>query len=124
MDNLILAKTKSTLGVNFNASSGECVLEGSSFPENTSDFFKPVTDWLIKYMLEVTGKVTLNLKFDYLNSSSIKFISDIADRLQSYHNAGAEVELKWYYDENDEDILEMGQELKEDINFPFNLIMK
>ncbi len=76
------------------------------------------------YMLEVTGKMTLNLKFDYLNSSSIKFISDIIDKLDFYCKGGGDVEINWYYDENDEDIEEMGDELKEDVDLPFNLIMK
>lgn len=124
MDNLFIEKTKNTLGVNFDAASGELLLEGSSFPENPSDFFKPMVDWLQKYMLEVTGKITLNIKFDYLNSSSIKYVSDIIDKLEFFAKSGAEMEINWYFEEDDEDIEEMGEELKEEVTFPFNLIVK
>lgn len=123
MDNLTFEKSKNTLGVNFDASSGILVLAGSSFPENASDFFDPIIKWIQNYMLEVTGKVTLNFHFDYLNSSSIKYVSDIIEKMELYGKSGGEVTINWYYDENDEDILEMGEDLKSDVSLQFNLIM-
>jgi len=122
MDNLILEKTKSTLAVNFNAQTGILDLTGSSYPENTSEFYQPLINWIQKYFLEVTKKLTLNIKIDYLNSSSIKFLSDIIDKLGNYHKSAGEVEINWYYKEDDEDMLEMGEEIKEDVTFTFNLI--
>lgn len=44
--------------------------------------------------------------------------------MEAYHKSGGAVEGNWYYDENDEDIMEMGEELKEDVSFSFNIIMK
>ncbi|MFH0733156.1 MAG: DUF1987 domain-containing protein [bacterium] len=123
MNELLIHKTKNTLEVNFKAN-GNLELSGSSFPENATEFFTPTINWIKQYMLEITGKIVFNLKFDYVNSSSIKYISDIIDKLQNYHTGGGEVEINWYYDENDEDIQEMGEDLKEDVDFTFNLIMK
>jgi Ran GTPase-activating protein (RanGAP) involved in mRNA processing and transport len=124
MDNLVKEKTKNTLGVNFDASTGILELNGSSLPENASEFFNPLIEWLQQFMLEVTGKITLNFRLDYLNSSSIKFISDLLDKVEMYNKSGGDVEVNWYYDENDEDIQEMGEDLKEDVSVPFNIIMK
>lgn len=123
MDNLIKEKTKNTFGVNFQTN-GNLELVGSSFPENASEFFSPLIKWLNQYCLEITGKITFAFRFDYLNSSSIKFISEIIDAMEAYHKSGGAVEGNWYYDENDEDIMEMGEELKEDVSFSFNIIMK
>lgn len=122
MENLILEKGSDKLGVNFNAGTGVLELAGSSYPENTIEFFEPVINWISKYMLEVTGKITMNMRLDYLNSSSVKFVSDIIDKLSLYHDSGAEVEVNWYYGEDDEDIEEMGADLKEETKLPFNLI--
>ena len=122
MDNLVLEKTSDRLGVNFDASTGILELAGSSYPENTIEFFEPVINWINQYMLEITGKITMNLKLDYLNSSSVKFVSDIIDKLALYHKSGAEVEVNWYFNEDDEDIEEMGMDLKEETKLPFNLI--
>ncbi len=123
MDNLIISKTKNTLGVKLDAESGILEFVGSSFPENTTEFFDPVIKWIQDYMLHVTGKLTVNFRFDYLNSSSIKYISDVIDKIEFYHTSGAEAVINWYYDENDEDIQEMGDDLKDDVTLPFNLIM-
>lgn len=122
MDSLVLAKTKNTLSVNFDANSGVLELSGSSYPENTTEFFRPLIDWIQKYFLNVTGKLTLNIKIDYLNSSSIKYLSDMIDKLENYHKSGGAVELNWYYKEDDEDIMEMGEEIKEDVSFTFTII--
>jgi hypothetical protein len=121
MEHLIIEQSKNTLGVEFDPHTGEFSMEGSSFPENTFDFFSPIISLLEKYMLEKTEKLTVDFKFDYLNSSSIKFISDIIDKLQIYYNSGGKVELNWYYYSDDDDILEMGEEFKEDVDFIFNI---
>lgn len=123
MENLIIYKTKSTLAVNFDARTGILELSGSSYPENTSEFFQPLITWIQNYFLQVTKPLTLNLKIDYLNSSSIKFLSDIINKLQHYYKSGGEVEINWYYKEDDEDMKEMGEEIKEDVAFKFNLIV-
>lgn len=122
MNNLLSAKTQNTFGINFDCSTGVLELWGSSYPENTTEFFKPVIDWIQHYFLEVTGHLTLNMRIDYLNSSSIKYLSDVFDKLENYHNSGGSVEVNWYHKINDEDIKEMGEEIKEDITFPFKVI--
>ena len=65
-----------------------------------------------------------NFKFDYFNSSSAKFILDVLILINNIHTDGLSMQIDWYYDENDEDIQEMGDELKEEVNIPFNIIMK
>jgi hypothetical protein len=122
MENLAIQKTDETLEINFNAETGILEMNGSSYPENSIEFFEPLVNWISNYMLEITGKITMNLRLDYLNSSSIKFISDIVDKLTLYSSSGAEVEVNWFYKSEDDDILEMGEDLKEDTSLTFNLI--
>ena len=124
MENLLIEKTKNTLGVSFDVTTGEFKMSGSSFPENALNFFTPVISWAQNFMLEKTEKVKATFDFEYLNSSSIKFISDIIDKLQFYTKSGGEVEMNWYYDEDDDDMLEMGEEFKEDVDFTFNFLAK
>lgn len=122
MNNLVIEKTKKTLGVNFDSTSGICSLEGTSLPENASEFFEPLLYWLAKYMMETENPILFNFRIDYLNSSSIKFFSDIFEKLQIYHDAGSGVKVNWYYDEDDEDQMMMGEEFREDLTFTFLLV--
>lgn len=121
MQNLIIEKTKKTLGVNFNSLTGECTIEGVSLPENASEFFIPIIGWVSSYMLEVNSRLIFNFRIDYLNSSSIKFLSDLFDKLEMYHLAGGDVTATWFHDEDDDDLQMMGEEFGEDITFRFKI---
>jgi hypothetical protein len=123
MDNLVIDKTKSSPAVNFNALNGKCTLYGSSYPENASEFYSPIFEWLNKYITEVTRELYFDIKLDYLNSSSIKFISELIDKIDKYGKIGITVEINWHYKEEDEDIKELGEEFLEEVSCKFSLIM-
>ncbi|MDN5304875.1 MAG: hypothetical protein PWP46_1761 [Fusobacteriaceae bacterium] len=67
-------------------------------------------------------KITLELFIDYLNTSSSKCMIDIFDLLETYYLNGGKVLVKWYYKKNDRNILETGEEFKEDLEIPFEII--
>jgi hypothetical protein len=121
MDNLVIGKTKSSPAVNLNAVNGQCTIAGSSYPENASEFYTPIFEWLNKYITEVTGELHVDFKLDYLNSSSIKFISDFVDKLDKYGKIGVKVEINWRFSKDDDDIKEFGEELQEEVSCVFNL---
>jgi hypothetical protein len=122
MNDLVIGKTKSSPEVNLNAVNGKCVLAGSSYPENASEFYNPIFEWLNKYITEVTRELYFDFKLDYLNSSSIKFISELVDKIDKYGKIGIAVEINWHYKDEDEDIKELGEELKSEVSCVFNLI--
>ncbi len=123
MDNLNIQRTENSLGVSFNATSGVMKVEGVSYPEDPMVFFVPLKTWLKNYMTEVRGSLTLDLKLDYLNSSSTKCLLDFIETLEDYHDDGANVKINWYYEEDDDNIEEMGEDLAEDLSVPFHLIV-
>jgi len=122
MERLSIAPTKYTLGVELDPATGVLVLRGESYPENAVEFFQPVFDWLDGYLAEASHELTLNLHLSYLNTSSTKCLLDILEALQAYHGDRGTVRVLWFYDANDEDILEMGEELAEDLELPFEFV--
>lgn len=122
MEHLKLAKTKYTVKVDFNPSTGILELEGASYPENASEFYQPIFDWLKRFTTEIKKEVVLNLRLNYLNTSSTKCMLDIIDLLEEYYKAGGKVTINWFYADDDEDILETGEEFSEDTEVPINLI--
>ena len=65
----------------------------------------------------------VNIHLEYFNTSSSKCILDIFKKLESIKNAGNEVNINWYYEEDDEDMLEAGEDYQAIINVPFKMIM-
>ncbi len=123
MNNFICEKTKHTLQVDFNKDTGVLEMSGSSYPEDVTRFFGPMIEWIKQFMVEVNKNIKMNLKLNYLNTSSTKCILDIFEILDEYFQDGGKVEVNWYYTEDDEDILETGEDLTEDIEFPINFIL-
>jgi hypothetical protein len=122
MDNLKIARTKYTMEVNFNKDTGILEMAGSSYPENALDFFGPLINWIKEYISEIGKPLVMDIRLHYLNTSSTKCILDIFEVLDQYHKAGGSVKIAWYYEEDDEDIMETGEELGEDFDFPIEFI--
>jgi len=109
--------------INFNASTGILEISGESYHEYTLEFFQPIFDWLKRYTEEWGKKITLNFRMTYFNTSSSRRFLEIMNILEDYHfNKGGEVVINWYYETNDLDMLESGEEYSEDVKVPFNII--
>ncbi len=121
MKDLKIEKTKYTLDIDFESATGIMNMAGSSYPENAIDFYKPIINWIEGFINEEKKPLTLNFRLNYLNTSSTKCILDIFEILEEY-NEDNEVVVNWYYEEDDEDILETGEEMGEDMDIPMNFI--
>ncbi|MBN2892371.1 MAG: DUF1987 domain-containing protein [Bacteroidales bacterium] len=108
--------------VDFSAESGELHIEGKSFPPDVTSVFNNVLNWLDEYALSPAKKTTLTLKLDYFNTASSKIIMDILYKMEELHNNGNETLVKWFYPEDDEDMMETGKEYAEIIKVPFEHI--
>ncbi len=122
MENLDIAKTKDTLEIHFDAKTGIISLKGGSYPEDPIAFFEPIFDWVKQYISEVGKEMTVNIDIDYINTSSSKCIVDFLELLEGYHREGGKVKVNWYYEEEDEDMQETGEELCEDLELAYELI--
>lgn len=122
MKDLIIEASKTTPAVKFNADSGILEISGESYPENASKFYEPILDWMTKFIGEHEGEIIFNFRMIYFNTSSSKAIFDIIELLENSFNDGKDVKLNWYFEEDDEDIEESGEEFTEDLNMPCKLI--
>jgi hypothetical protein len=132
MNPLLIKETTATPEIRFNITDNDFELRGCSRPEDVRDFFTPVIQWLEGLKSAVTddlvqkhknNPVVFKFKFDYFNSSSAKFILDILVLINQIHAIGLDMRIDWYYDENDDDMKEVGEELSEVVDFPFEYIM-
>jgi hypothetical protein len=124
MKNLEISKTKTTPEILFNLSTNELSIKGESFPENTSEFYAPVFEWLEKYLSILTDQVVIvNIELVYFNSSSSKVLMDLFDMLEDAVQNGKDITVNWRYDEDNEMAAEYGEDFMEDLeNLPFHLV--
>ena len=67
-------------------------------------------------------KVDVRIKMEYFNTSSSKCIYDLLKEVKSLENKGKEVVVRWYYDEDDEDMLEAGEDYSDLLDLHFRFI--
>ena len=108
--------------IKFNANNGIMEINGASMPENATGIYLPAIQWLLNYKTRVAEKTFFIFKLSYLNTSSSKMIHEILKILDQIFIAGNDVLIHWYYDENDSDIFEIGEEYADFTKIPFKLI--
>jgi hypothetical protein len=97
-------------------------ISGRSLPEDVVSFYQPVLDWLDEYKSEPLGSMEFVFKYVYFNTATSKLVMDILIRLEEIKNAGKEVQVMWFYEQDDEDMLDLGEEFSENVDVPFEII--
>ena len=119
MEDLIIARTAKTPEVSFLALDKTMTLLGRSIPENSIQFFEPLLAWTESFCKSCEGKVEVHVKLEYFNTSSSKCLMDLLKKLEQCSCAA---EVYWYYEEEDEDMQEAGEDYAAIIQLPFKLV--
>lgn len=122
MESLSIEGTAKTPTIKFDAELGIIEIKGRSIPENSIEFYKPLVDWLDKYSKSAKALTKVNVQLEYFNTSSSKCILDVFKKLEGIHKSNNEVIINWYYEEDDEDMLEAGEDYESIIRVPFKMI--
>ncbi|MGQ1909762.1 DUF1987 domain-containing protein [Marinifilum sp. RC60d5] len=122
MNSLVIEGSPKTPTIKFDGDNGTFSIEGRSIPENSLDFYKPVMDWLDSYISEPKDETNVIIRLEYFNTSSSKCILDVFKKLEIIFKRGNNVNIKWHYEEDDEDMLEAGEDYQSIVKIPFTMI--
>ncbi len=127
MDKLIIEPTLNSPTVILDPEKNRFEFSGESRPENVRSFYMPVIEWLETFTGEHVAKAAelpreFHFNFEYFNSTSAKYILDVFKTLGTLQSKGGKVLVKWHYEEDDEDMLEVGQEMSRMSKLPFEYI--
>ena len=122
MEKLQLNETPKTPAVNFDDSLGLIELKGRSIPEDPNLFYDPLISWVSNYCNQPSNKTTVNLNLEYFNTSSSKRILELLKNLEPLKIAKHEIIINWYYESDDDNMLEAGETYESMLKIPFNKI--
>jgi hypothetical protein len=111
LNDLNISATEETPEVLLSASSGKSFLKGRSLPENAFEFYRPIIAWAKNYVEHNGVGLEVTLSFDYLNSSSSRFLFEMLHALDQSENSASYV-VRWQTDPEDELMIEKGEELQ------------
>lgn len=122
MDVISIKGTQETPEVLLDSSKGVFELSGKSLPEDVKEFYNPILKWFDEYSKSPNKQTIVKIKMDYFNTASSKMILELFEVIQKVHSSGNETIIEWYYQEDDEDMQDAGQDYSDLIEIPFKLI--
>ena len=122
MEPINIEGTPKTPSIKYIPEEGVIEIKGRSIPENSIEFYKPLVDWLEAYAKDPMKKTQVNIQLEYFNTSSSKCILDVFKKLEAIHKSKHDVVINWYYEEDDEDMLEAGEDYESIIRVPFKMV--
>lgn len=122
MNDFSLPGSQSTPAIQSDWAAGSVSMQGDSYPENSYELFHQVFEWIERFLAEAERPLSLELRLLYLNTSSIKAMMDIFDLLEAAHQQGKAVAVNWHYDQQNERVVELAEEFKEDCTFAFSIL--
>jgi hypothetical protein len=122
MNNLLLEKTPATPLIDFNYKTGILKVEGRSIPEDPGEFYDKIFNWVDDYFKKPQKLTKIFLQLEYINSGSSKYILGLLKLVKNRYLHGNECIINWYYEEDDEALLELGEHYKNILQLPFNLV--
>ena len=117
-----IAAGKSTPRILMDYNQNQYLIEGQSYPENSSHFYEPLIGWVKENVNTLENDFLLKIKLIYLNTSSTKAMLYLFDILDEAFKQGNKIQIEWYYDRENEMARETGEELLEDLALPYSII--
>ncbi len=85
-------------------------------------FYQKIIDHLDEFSESEGDEFTANFSFEYFNTSSSKCLFDVFKKLSKINDNGKDLIINWYYEEDDEDMMEAGEDYADLLDLEFNFL--
>ncbi|MBN2166568.1 MAG: DUF1987 domain-containing protein [Marinilabiliaceae bacterium] len=123
MEVINIKGTDDTPNVILDKANGIFEISGRSLPEDVNMFYEPILDWIDQYSEDPLAETVFNFKLEYFNTASSKVILDILLKFEEIFESNKAVIIKWHYQEDEEDMLEAGEEYADIVEIPFEYVV-
>lgn len=101
---------------------GRLCIMGRSIPDDAGDLFSPVLGKAITDIEKFDGVTRIDLGFEYINTTSAKWIFLILRTLIERMHIPGRISVTWHFEEGDDDMYELGLMFRSLLECTFNLI--
>ena len=122
MEKLKIESTEDSPQIILERESNIMEISGRSLPEDVNTFYEPMMSWIEEYAKDPLDVTVFSFKLTYFNTASSKIILDILTHFEEMIEEGHKVMVRWHYPEEDEDMLEAGEEYSEMVDVPFEMV--
>ena len=122
MEALRIQATVKTPEVLFDPQNKVFEIKGKSIPDNAEEFYAEILEWFDDYVANPSDDTVLKIDLEYFNISSSKRLLFLFYKLNELATKKLGVKVRWYYNESDEDMFEVGQDYAFMVKVPFDFI--
>jgi hypothetical protein len=123
MEKLVIQEAhKNIPGIFYFVETKTLEISGRSIPENPELIFKRLDEWMTSYF-EKNQELSVNIILEYINSGSSKYLYEILKKLTTYSKSDKNVIIKWFYEEDDDAMLELGEHYRDTAGIPLKVEM-
>jgi len=97
-------------------------IRGKSIPEDPREFFNPILKWFEDFSASPPENTTVEVKLEYFNTSSSKTFLQIFKKLENVVRKKKNININWYYEVDDYDMKECGEDYRSMLKVPFRMI--
>jgi len=97
-------------------------VKGNSTMENPVSFYQGLFNHLAKFIEEKEKTLNINFRLAYFNTSSSKWIFQMLKILEGAYKNGKNLNINWFCEEDDEVMLEAGEDYHSLLKMPFHII--
>jgi hypothetical protein len=116
MDPIRIEPTERSPMINFDFGANKFLIKGESYPEDVAAFYGSVLETLQSHLGSVSdGEVNFEFELIYFNSSTAKVLMGLFETLDECAGSGNTVSIVWKYEEDDDNMQELGEEFAEDL---------
>jgi hypothetical protein len=98
-------------------------ISGRGLSVHRTEVTDQILDWVEIYLKNPAETTYVLISFEYLNSLSTTMLFTIIKKITQVLLQSGKLVIRWYYEEDDEDILERGEYLSAALNIPIEFLI-
>jgi len=101
---------------------GKIKILGRAIDESRTKFSEQILIWIDEYLLKPAGSTEVIIALEYMNSFNSIIMASILRKLYQLNEQSKKISIKWYVEEDDDDLLERGDYISTTFNIPIEFI--
>jgi len=102
---------------------GTIKIKGRALAVNNSEVPKRIKNWIDAYRSNPAETTDITIALEYLNSFSATVLVSILRKISESVRLPKKLAVHWYYEKDDEDMLEMGKYISEVCDIPTEFVV-
>lgn len=121
VQSFVIEQTDQTPRLVLDAEAGTMELVGICYVEDPMDFFAVAFEWMDEYF--ASGKTELHcvINITYLNTAASKAFRSLMRHMDQHCTSGRNITITWYYEDGDDDALDMGNFYSTNLRVPITI---